>query len=372
MRSIKKDLHCIDFLSLGFFVRATTFLSILLSIFIAGIVRAHLPENFADLSDDVQAVILEYAFFPEQATKIWGQDYEAPSPHQMVKYLDDYHTKVNVNFAQGSIRIESERSKTPITTIKNAIVATLLTPANPNSVDLYTATDMGLTGTPFLHGLVLDNQRRSISNQAQAERYANQLVNTHLQRRGARYWVDIPMVKSYKSRSADHFHPLVMQASSRYRVEPALIYAIMETESSFNPFAVSPVGAYGLMQVMQHTAGRDVFEKIYNKRGSPSRNYLLDPAKNIDAGTAYISILRDRYLRGVNHPLSREYCIIAAYNGGTGNLLKAFHKDRNVALARINKMSPQAVYNRIVSHHPHQESRNYLYKVTNYKQKYVR
>lgn len=333
---------------------------------------AHLPENFADLSADVQAVILEYAFFPEKATKIWGQDYEAPSAHQMVKYLDDYHTKVNVNFARGLIRIESERSKTPITTIKNAIVATLLTPANPNAVDLYTASDMGLTGTPFLHGLVLDNQRHSISNQAQAERYATQLVNTHLQRNGARYWVDIPMVRGYKSRSAEHFRPLVMQASQRYRVEPALVYAIMETESSFNPFAVSPVGAYGLMQVMQKTAGRDVFEKVYNKPGSPTRNYLLDPAKNIDAGTAYISILRDRYLRGVQNPLSKEYCIITAYNGGTGNLLKAFHRDRNVALARINKMSPQAVYNQIIKHHPHQESRNYLRKVTNSKPKYVR
>lgn len=338
---------------------------------VTAVATAHLPENFAELSADVQAVILEYAFFPEQATKIWGQDYEAPSAHQMIKYLDDYHTKVNVNFARGSIRIESERSKTPITTIKNAIVATVLTPANPNSVDLYTAADMGLTGTPFLHGLVLDQQRHSISNQAQAERYANQLVNTRLQRSGARYWVDIPMVKAYKKRSADHFRPLVMQASSRYQVEPALVYAIMETESSFNPFAVSPVGAYGLMQVMQKTAGRDVFEKVYNKPGSPSRDYLLDPAKNIDAGTAYISILRDRYLRGVKHPLSKEYCIIAAYNGGTGNLLKAFHKDRGVALERINKMSPQAVYNQIVRHHPHQESRDYLRKVTNFKPKYV-
>lgn len=343
----------------------------LLGLVKSGSVNAHLPANFADLSNDVQAVILEFAFFPEQATKIWGSDYEAPSAHQMVKYLDDYHTKVNVNFANGRIRVESERSKTPITAIKHAVVATLLTPANPNSVDLFTAADMGLTGKPFLEGLVVDERGQSIRTQAQAQSYANSLVEQKLQRHGARFWVDIPMVSNYKSRSASVYHPLIIQAANKYRVEPALIYAIIETESSFNPFAVSPVGAYGLMQVMQATAGRDVFEKVYQRNGSPNRNYLMDPAKNIDAGTAYITILRDRYLRGISHPKSLEYCIIASYNGGTGNLLKAFHKDRSVALAQINKLSPQAVYNRIVNYHPQLESRNYLKKVTTSKQKYV-
>lgn len=332
---------------------------------------AHLPANFANLSDDVQSVILEYVFFSENAHEVWGEDFEEPSIHHLVKYLDDYHTKVNIDFSGGRIRVESERSKTPIQSLQQAIIATLLTPANPNSVDLYTAADMGLTGKPFLSGLVVDQTGQAIETQWRAERYAQYITSQHLQKRGARYWVDIPMVRSYKKRSADNFQPLVMQASQRYRVEPALIYAIMETESSFNPFAVSPSGAYGLMQVMQATAGRDVFEKIYNKNGQPSRNYLMDPGQNIDAGTAYITILRDRYLSGITHPLTLEYCVITSYNGGSGNLLKAFHKDRQQALARINKMSPQAVYNHIVRHHPHEESRNYLRKVTNSKKNYV-
>lgn len=332
---------------------------------------AHLPENFANLSDDVQSVILEYVFFSEKAHEVWGDDFEEPTVHHLVKYLDDYHTKVNIDFAGGRIRIESERSKTPLQSLQNAIVATLLTPANPNSVDLYTAADMGLTGKPFLSGLVLDQDGQSVQTQWRAERYAKYITANKVQKRGARYWVDIPMVRSYKKRGADNYQPLVMQASRRYQVEPALIYAIMETESSFNPFAVSPSGAYGLMQVMQNTAGRDVFEKIYNKSGKPSRNYLMDPAKNIDAGTAYITILRDRYLRGITHPLTLEYCIITSYNGGSGNLLKAFHKDRQQAMARINRMSPQAVYNHIVRHHPYEESRNYLRKVTSSKNNYA-
>lgn len=332
---------------------------------------AHLPENFADLPTDVQAVILEYAFFSEKANQVWGDEFEASSQYRMVKYLDDYHTKVNIDFAVGRIRIESERSKTPVKALQHAIVATLLTPADPNAVDLYTAADMGLTGKPFLNGLVLDQDGRSITDQERAGRYARYLTEQKMQRRGARYWVDIPMVRSYRQRSAEQYRLLVHQSAQRYRMEPALILAIMETESSFNPFAVSPSGAYGLMQVMQATAGRDVFQRVYRRHDEPDRRYLMDPARNIDVGTAYLSILRDVYLREVRDPLAREYCMIAAYNGGTGNLLRTFHRDRNTAVQRINAMSAAEVYRRIVRDHPKDESRRYLEKVTGYKRQYA-
>src|SRR5690606_29331733 len=137
---------------------------------------------------------------------------------------------------------------------------------------------------------------------------------------------------------------LVYQAAQRYGVQPALILAIMETESSFNPFAVSPAGAVGVMQVMGATAGRGGFERLYRRAGQPDRNFHVDPVRNIDIRTAYLTILRDTYLRDVRAPLAREYCIIAAYNGGTGNLLKAFHKDRKKAVERINKLSAAEVY----------------------------
>ena len=61
------------------------FLSALLVTLIAGKAPAHLPENFIDLPDEVQAVILEYAFFSEKATKVWGKDFESSSVHHLVK-----------------------------------------------------------------------------------------------------------------------------------------------------------------------------------------------------------------------------------------------------------------------------------------------
>ncbi|MCH2039611.1 MAG: murein transglycosylase domain-containing protein [Saccharospirillaceae bacterium] len=343
----------------------------LLFLFCGSLSATELPENFAELPDDVQAVILEYAFFAEQADQVWGEAFEESSIHSMVKYLDNYHTRVRIDFARGRIRVESQGSKTPLKSLQKAISATLLTPANPNAIDLYTASDFGLTGKPFLAGQVVDHQGKSVLYPWRAEQYAKYLTSKKLQKRGSRYWIDIPMVGNYRKVGANRYRLPVVAAAEKYRVSEALIFAIMETESSFNPMAVSHAKAYGLMQVMRNTAGKDVFQRIYKRRDKPSRNYLLDPEKNIDAGSAYLSILRDVYLKGVQGWLKKEYCVIAAYNGGAGNLFKAFHSNRRKALARINAMSTQQVYNTIVNDHPKLESRRYLQKVIKFKKKYV-
>lgn len=331
---------------------------------------ARLPEGFADLDSDVQAVILEY-LFANEANQVWGEQAVVPTAHEMVKYLDDFHTRVLIDFDRGNIRVESLGSRRPKAALSHAITAILLTPADPAAVDLFTASDFGITGRPFLAGTVVDHEGKPIEFAWRADRFAQYLTAERLSQEGDRYWVDIPMVKTHKVISAKGFGPAIEQAANRYHVDPALILAVIDTESSFNPFAVSPSKAYGLMQVMSRTAGRDVYEKIYQRSGQPDRSVLLNPSKNIDIGTAYLSVLRDRYLRGVHGQRKQEYCIITAYNGGTGNLLKTFHSDRKKAIQRINAMSAEEVYQTIIRAHPRQESRNYLKKVTKAKARYA-
>ncbi|ASP39317.1 lytic murein transglycosylase [Bacterioplanes sanyensis] len=331
---------------------------------------AELPENFEQLDEDVQAVILEYLFFSEQADQVWGEDFAASDRYRMVKYLDNYHTRVMIDFAAGRIRIEQRGGEQPVQALRQAIVATLLTPADPNQVDLYTATDMGLTGKPFLAGRVTDYDGKDILFPWRANRFADELMQRALKRGQGRYWVDIPMVSNYLHAGARQYWPLVQAAAQKYQVSSALMLAIMETESSFNPMAVSPVRAYGLMQIMRKTAGRDVFERVYRRSGMPSRRYLFNPANNIDVGAAYLSILRDIYLKDIRGWRKRQYSMIASYNGGAGNLFKTFASSRKRAIARINAMSDQQVYNTIVRHHPAAETRRYLQKVTQKQQKY--
>jgi len=95
-----------------------------------------------------------------------------------------------------------------------------------------------------------------------------------------------------------------------FEVDPALVYAIMRQESAFNPHALSPAGARGLMQVMPATA-RLVDSKV---KGNDD---LYDPGVNMALGQKYIRGLLDNDV--VQGDLIR---LAAAYNGGPGNLAK--------------------------------------------------
>jgi soluble lytic murein transglycosylase len=87
------------------------------------------------------------------------------------------------------------------------------------------------------------------------------------------------------------------------RLDPYLILALIRQESLFDPYAVSPAQAYGLMQLLPSTAAR-----ITNVQ-AVSPTALTDPEFNIATGTAYLRWLLDRY---GNNPVMA----IAAYNAG--------------------------------------------------------
>lgn len=94
---------------------------------------------------------------------------------------------------------------------------------------------------------------------------------------------------------------LIYEKAKKYDVDPALVVAVIEQESRFKPRARSHVGARGLMQLMPRTGRWMGARDLYN------------PEQNIDAGVKYIKYLDKRF----NGDLKR---IIAAYNGGEGNV----------------------------------------------------
>ena len=124
------------------------------------------------------------------------------------------------------------------------------------------------------------------------------------------------------------------------------------------------------MQVVPKTAGRDVFKLVKKRSGQPSPQYLFNPENNIDTGTAYFYLLKNRYLKGVRNPLSLEYSMISAYNGGAGGVLNTFSRNRSRAMKDLNSLQPNQVYWALTHKHPSSESRRYLEKVTNYKQQF--
>ena len=313
--------------------------------------------------------------FSGQVKRRWGeQDSLMASKRQYVKYTDGYLSRAHVDFVRGVVTVETVATTEPEKHLKEAITTTLLTPDNPAGVDLYSDSAIELNGKPFLYGQVLDQEGKPIEWSWRANQFADYLISKNLKKRKIRYqqayYVEIPMVADHVNKRSYKYANIVRDASRRYGIPEDLIYAIIKTESSFNPYAVSHANAYGLMQVVPSTAGADVFKLVKNKSGKPSPEYLFDPAQNIDTGTAYFYILRNRYLKDVRDPLSLHYSMISAYNGGTGGVLRTFHNDRTRAMRDLNSLQPNQVYWALTNKHPNAEARRYLEKVTDFQKEF--
>lgn len=326
---------------------------------------------------DINALNILMGQFANDIENIWGlHEVLIAGSKDYVKYTDNYKTRSHINFDAGTITVETLMTTDTQEHLRRAIVSTLLMGDDPSSVDLYSdSNDIQISKEPFLFGQVVDQENNAIRWEWRATNFANYLLNNRLQKRQSgihTIWsVQIALVPNHLDQRAHKYLPYVRKAAKKYNVDETLILSIMEIESSFNPYAVSRSDALGLMQVVQHTAGKDVFQ-MQGRSGQPSRSYLFDPEKNIDTGAAYISILQDRYLAGINDPVLKRYATITAYNAGAGSVLRVFSNDRVEAVKIINRMSSDELYNKLTNKHPSAEARRYLYKVNTAHKNYRR
>ena len=108
------------------------------------------------------------------------------------------------------------------------------------------------------------------------------------------------------------YENLIQQYSASQQLDPSLVAAVILCESSFDPHAVSRLGARGLMQLMEDTAGW-----IAHKLGEDTKDYsfdrLFDPETNIRFGTWYLGYLSRRYDGDAKK-------MVCAYHAGQGNV----------------------------------------------------
>ena len=336
------------------------------------------PKRF---EKDVRSFVADVRRFLNITSKRWGKkNVKKPSRTKYVKYLQNYKSRAEIDFDKGIVTVETLDSKTPIVSLKNAIVTTLLTPEDPRGVDLYSSKPIKIEGRPYLYGEVLDHQGKAILYKWRAKNYANYLTKHKLRKKyifknGKKmpvHFVKFWMVKDHAKIRVKKFKPLVEKYARKYNISKNLVYAIIRTESNFNQYAVSNAGAYGLMQIIPRTAGIDAYKKVKKRAWKPTRQYLFNAKNNIELGCAYLNILSFRYLKKIRNPISKEYCVISAYNTGSGNVLRTFAKNKDSAFRIINSKTPSQVYYKLKTSMPYKEARRYLIKVLNHKKEFIR
>ena len=125
------------------------------------------------------------------------------------------------------------------------------------------------------------------------------------------------------------YDPMIRQHAELGGVRPDLVRAVVQVESGYNPYARSPKGAMGLMQLMPATAQQFGVRNPFN------------PIENIRAGVSYLRQLLDRYS-------NNEELALAAYNAGPGAVDKYGttvppYKETRDYVSKINRMAARPV-----------------------------
>jgi membrane-bound lytic murein transglycosylase C len=268
-----------------------------------------------------------------------------------------------VNFTLGLVSVESVDGPVPLALLRHSPIPTMTSAPDLFQSDMFTPVDHGDL-PPLLYGEETDETGLP----ARWSRPVDALPGLMACSRANSYTSDLQKMlrKSRFAQGAGHsgrastYKTVARRYAEKYNIAFPLVLAIMHTESNFNPYAVSRSQAIGLMQIVAETAGNEVHRYLTGLPGNPSQELLFSPEHNIRYGTTYLHLLGRHYFGGVINPRSRQMCVIAAYNGGPGAVLRAFDSDRSKAISRINTLSPDEVYKILTTDLPHAETRRYV------------
>lgn len=348
-----------------------------------------LSDLLAEYEKYVKAEQEAYAAFKKQVEKEWGKGNAVESTNKdWVEYSDDHKSRTVVDFEKGEAKIEiivggNEVQDTGELKRKLEEEVTRLMENRGTSKDYDTEYEKRrqLSEEPVLAGQVETPEGGKISKEnlpeavkeivEKGEPKIEKVKGEDGEEREVVVF-SLPLAPDHIRVRAKRYETEVENFCRKYSFDPALVYAVIHTESYFNPKAKSYVPAYGLMQIVPHYAGKDAYRYVYGKDKRPTANYLYEPHNNVELGTAYLHLLYTRSFQQVKDSKSRMLCVIAAYNTGAGNVSRAFTGNTRLsnAISKINSYSYEDLYAYLSKRLPAQETRDYIRKVTERIQQY--
>ena len=320
----------------------------------------------------------EYDDYKNEINEFWRKP-ELSSKRKWVSYSEDKQSRSKVDFQNNVIIIEviapsqkkaEEKIKQRLGYVvsKNTQEVVETDPLQRRIAQLKRQIPVVIDVKPILQNVIFEKQptKNDVMQYTKNTVKKNKIkVRTSKLEHKNVYTMTVPLPKDTMLRKSKEYESEIVKNAQRFSIPIPLVFAIMHTESNFNPFAKSHIPAFGLMQIVPRSAGRDVYQYLFKKKGQPTASYLYNGANNIEMGSTYLYILYYRYLRKIKNPESRLYCSIAAYNTGAGNIAWAFTRKNNMnrAAPKINAMTPDEVYQHLLENLKYDEPKHYLRRV---------
>ncbi len=348
---------------------------------------------------DIRAAFEAYRV---HAARLWGaREAQVPGLRTVVEYRAQGTQRRVVDLERGEaevgVLLSAEEAADPALVrarLQQAVEWAVTGPPDDRSMlEIAEAPEAGPgpgDGEPLLAGQVVDASGRVVGAAEAAAFAAEQARNALPQRsltgqdgiRRVLVSARFGLAEDHMRQRARRYAELVRGESARHEIPAPLVFAVIETESSYNPLARSPIPAFGLMQIVPASAGRDAYEFLYGEDRLLSDRYLYDPANNVELGAAYLHKVYYHYMRGIQNDRARLWCSVAAYNTGPGNVFRTFagrytragfgsrSKWRAAARAEINGMDGEEVFDTLRRKLPYRETRRYMEKIRDRMPKY--
>lgn len=319
-----------------------------------------------------------YSKFVKEMSAKWGEGNVAESTQKdWVEYSDNGNSRSIVDFENGEATVEvvtAPGKNVSKKELEKTVKILILNKGKTKDYDSSVEKAETLSEEPVLQGLVETPSGETVDennvNESVKEIVENAVVEVKTVKDpdGKEHQitsVSFGLIPDHIRVRAEKFADQVGKYCGQFKVEPSLAYAVIQTESSFNPKAKSYVPAYGLMQIVPASAGADCAQSLKKNFSKPTANYLYDPDNNIEMGVHYISLLRKRYFKDVTDKKKQDLCIIASYNTGAGNLARALRGDTNIkkAIPQINGMTYDELF-AYLKKNLLKETQNYIVNVT--------
>lgn len=307
----------------------------------------------------------------EYKTKILStwQEAKLPTNKVWVSYSENLDRRTTVDFEKQEVIIELQTNDNVSQQIAQTVAELSVVSKSRLLVQdpIIAKVEKNLQGS----------QHKLVIKEASEPLIAKQFIATEKQKVTTQHngiiRVRIPLRHELLDDNARKYFPLAKVYGEKWGLPTSLILAIIHTESSFNPLARSHIPAFGLMQIVPSSAGKDVTQFLNGKMELLPPSVLLQPERNIEAGSVYLHLLFNRYFKGVNDYKSKLYMSVAAYNTGPGNVARALTNTKSLTKARsaANQKTSDEIYYKLLENLPYEETVNYLEKVlkrTNYYQ----